>query len=159
VYTEIHDSQGRLAKFISGKQGEPTRETVYSYDDSGSLAVITNNENSDRTELHYQADGSKTSISTFDPKTIEQRRHGAVGSSVSDAAQMGFGVPVGGTVTTIYDPDDHPTEIQIHGVDGQVVSRIVRTYDAKGRLIEEKPVEQNIALLLLDQMPPNNGLC
>ncbi len=154
VYTEVHDSEGRLAKSISGKQGEPTRETLYSYDDTGRLAVITNNENSDRTELHYQADGNKTSIHTFDPKTIEQRRHAAVSSSVRDAAQMGFGVSMGGNVTTIYNSDDQPAEIEIHTVDGQVVSRFVRTYDAEGRLIEEKPLEQNMALLFLDMMPP-----
>jgi hypothetical protein len=154
VHTKIHDSQGRLAKFISGKRGERLRETLYSYDDAGRLAVVTNSENSDRLEYHYQADGSKTSIQTFDPKTIEQRRHGAVGSSVRDAAQMGFGVPMGGNVTTIYNSDDQPAEISIRTTDGQVVSRIVRTYDAEGRLIEEKPIEQNMALLFLDMMPP-----
>ena len=153
VHTKIHDSQGRLAKSIWGKRGEPASETLYSYDDAR-LAVVTNSENSYRLEYHYQADGSKTSIQTFDPKTIEQRRHGAVGSSVRDAAQMGFGVTMGGNVTTIYNSDDQPAEISIRTADGQVVSRIVRTYDAEGRLIEEKPLEQNMALVFLDMMPP-----
>lgn len=73
VPTEIHDSQGRLAKLISGTRGSP-RETLYSYDDAGRLAVITNGENSDRIEFHHQVDGSKTSIQTFDANTIERTR-------------------------------------------------------------------------------------
>jgi YD repeat-containing protein len=154
LYTEIHDSQGRLKKMISGTRGGPARETLYGYDDAGRLAAVANSENSDRLEVHYQADGSKTSIQTFDANTIERTRHSGFAGSGWDAASTGFGVPMGGTVTTIYDADDHPSEIHIRSADGQFVSRIVRTYDAKGRLIEEKSVEQNMVLLLLDRMPP-----
>jgi YD repeat-containing protein len=44
----------------------------------------------------------------------------------------------------IYDPDDHPTEMQVRGADGQLVTRIVRTYDAEGRLTEERILEKNM---------------
>src|SRR5438477_7753009 len=59
---------------------------------------------------------------------------------------------MGGNVTTIYDSDDHPTERQVRNADGQVVTRIVRTYDAEGRITEERLLEKNMSFI--DWMPP-----
>jgi len=93
-------------------------------------------------------------VQTFDPKTIEGTRDSASASPVWDSAQLGFGVPMGGNVMMIYDSDDRPTEMQVRSADGQLVTRIVRTYDAQGRLTGEKPLEQNLGLLIFDRMPP-----
>jgi YD repeat-containing protein len=98
--TEVRDDEGRLQKFVSGARGEPGRETYYTYDKAGRLLTTRNNENSDRTEYHYGPDGAKTSVRTFDPKTIERTRSAAYGGSAWDGAQFsGFGAPTGGTVT------------------------------------------------------------
>lgn len=151
--TEVRDSQGRLLKKVYGKRGEPARENLYSYDDEGRILTLTISEHS-RIEYHYQADGSKISVQTFDPKTIEGTRDSVSASPVWDSAQVGSGVPMGGNVTMIYDSDDRPTEMQVRSADGQLVTRIVRTYDAQGRLAGEKPLEQNLGLLIFDRMPP-----
>jgi hypothetical protein len=151
--TDVRDSQGRLVKKVYGRRGEPLGETLYSYDDAGRLQASTTSEHS-RIEFHYQPDGSKISVQTFDPKTIERTRGGASADSDWDGAYGGFGVPMGGNVTMIYDSNDRPTEMQIRSADGQLVTRILRTYDAQGRLIQEKPVVRNLGLLMLDRMPP-----
>jgi len=143
VQTEIRDSQGRLEKSMWGKRGEPFGETLYTYDDAGRLLTFTNT-GINRLEFHYQADGGKTSVQTFDPKTIEQHRNSLSASPEWVAAQAGSGVPMGGNVTMIYDPDDHPTEMQVRGAEGQLLTRIVRTYDAEGRLTEERILEKNM---------------
>lgn len=153
VQTEIHDSKGRLAKSIWGKRDEPVSETLYTYDEAGRLLTFTNS-GQNRFEFHYGADGSKTSVQTFDPKAIEQTRDGAFAGSAWEGAQSGFGVPMGGNVTMIYDSHDHPTEMQVHSGDGKLVTRIARTYDAEGRITEERTLEQNMAFLVLDRMPP-----
>ena len=59
--------------------------------------------------------------------------------------------PVGGNITTIYDGNDQPTEAQIRDGEGRLVSRIVRKYDANGRLAEEELIQENPALLSADK--------
>jgi YD repeat-containing protein len=152
VHTEVHDSQGRLEKSIWGYRGEPVSETLYTYDDAGRLLTFTNT-GINRYEFHYQPDGSKVSIETFDRKIIEQHQNSISASPEWVAAQAGSGVPIGGNVTMIYDPDDHPIEMQVRDADGQVVTRIVRTYDAEGRITEEKLLEKSMPASLLNWMP------
>lgn len=155
VYTEFRDAEGRLVKYVSGTRGEPGRETYNTYDNAGRLLTTTNNENRDRTEYRYGPDGVKTSVQTFDPKTIERTRNAAYDGSPWEAAELsGFGVPSGGTVTIQYDKDDKATEMRILTADGQLVTQIVRKYDREGRLLEENPLQQNLAFLMLDRMPP-----
>jgi YD repeat-containing protein len=155
VHTEVRDDEGRLLKFVSGARGEPGRETYYSYDKAGRLLTTTNNENSDRTEYHYGPDDTKTSVQTFDPKTLERTQRAAHAGSAWEGAQFsGFGVPTGGTVTIQYDKNDRGTEMRILTADGQLVTHIVRKYDSEGRLLEDTPLQQNMAILMLDRMPP-----
>jgi len=151
--TDVRDSQDRMVKKVYGRRGEPARENLYSYDDGGRLQTFTISEHS-RTEFHYPVDGGKISVQTFDPKTIEGIRGAADAGSGWYEAEMGVGVPMGGNVTMIYDSGDRPTEMQVRSADGQLVTRMVRTYDAQGRLTEEKYLEQNLDLLMLDSMPP-----
>jgi hypothetical protein len=80
-------------------------------------------------------------------------QNAAFGGSPWDAAQMGMGVPVGGSVTTSFDQNDQPSETQVLDAQGQLVSRVVRTYGPNGQLSQEKPDWINPASLLLDRMP------
>jgi len=73
--------------------------------------------------------------------------------SAWDAIQMGFGIPVGGKVTTTYDQNDQPTQAEVHDANGQVLCRIVGTYDANGQVTEEKPSWINPASVFWDKMP------
>lgn len=151
--TEVLDSKGRLVKKVYGQRGEPAAENLYSYDDEGRLLTLTISEHF-RFEYHYQADGGKISVQTFNPKMLERTRDSSYVGSAFDAPRAGIGVPTGGSVTTIYDSGDRPTEMLVRSADGQLVTRFVRTYDAQGRVTEEKPLQQNLALLMIDRMSP-----
>jgi hypothetical protein len=56
-------------------------------------------------------------------------------------------------VTTTYDQDDQPTQAEAYDANGQIVCRIVRTYNVNGQVTEEKPAWINSALAFLDKMP------
>jgi hypothetical protein len=142
-YSEDRDAQGRILRFRSPNQEGVIKETSYDYDKkTGRLLTITNNQDSDRTVFHYTDDG-KTSIQTFDPKNY--RTDGYFGGcSAWRKSAMGFGVPMGGIVTTTYDKSDNPIELQIHTPDGQRITRMVRTYYPEGQLKEERTLEKNL---------------
>lgn len=150
---QTYDRDGRLLKSTSGRSGDSGSETRYEYDEAGRLLNITT-DTGDRTEFRYTEDGRKTSVQTFDKKTILRAQNSAYSGSPWDAAvSRAIGVPLGGKITTIYNQKDQPTEAQILDAGGQVVGRFVRTYDIDGRLLEEKPIWENPASVLLDKFP------
>jgi YD repeat-containing protein len=152
VASQTYDAEGRLVKTASGKLGEPGTESVYAYDEAGRLISITNSpETGNRTDFRYDEQGRKTTVQTFDPKTLQSRQNSMFGGSPWEAAQVGFGVPVGGNVITIYVESDKPTEAQVHDAEGRIVSRVVRAYEANGRIMEENQIQENPALLMVDK--------
>jgi hypothetical protein len=48
-----------------------------------------------------------------------------------------------GSATTIYDEHDRATEVQVRDANGELVNRALRTYDAQGRVVEEKRILDN----------------
>lgn len=154
ITTNTYDAEGRLVSTTSGKSGEPGVGKIYTYDDAGRMASVTNNQNSDRTNFQYDELGRKTEILSFDPRTLEQNRNTAFGGSAWQAMLAGAGVPTGGTVAVLYDGNDRPLEAQVRDGQGNVVSRIVRSFDAKRRLSEEKVTWENPSAMLLDRLSP-----
>ena len=57
-------------------------------------------------------------------------------------------------MAVLYDESDRPMEAKVRDGQGNVVSRIVRTYDAKGRLSEEKVTWENPSAMLLERLSP-----
>src|SRR6266513_495679 len=155
VTTNIYDTNGHLVKTVSGKLGEPGTEMRYDYDETGRLLTTTNiTEPGNRTNFHYDEQGRKTVVQNFDARTLQRAQSSMYSGSPWDAAVgAGIGVPVGGKVTTIYDDNNQPTEAQIRDAEEHIVSRFVRTYDANGRMVEEKPIWENPILLMLDKFP------
>ena len=149
-----YDDRGRLTKITSGKLGEIANEMLYAYDHAGRSLSITNTENADRTDFHYDEQDRKTAVKRFDPKTLERLQNSGHTCSAWEAALMGFGVPAGGTVAAVYDENDRPVEVQIRDAEGQPVSRVVRSYNAAGLITDEKPTWENLAPVLLDRFPP-----
>jgi YD repeat-containing protein len=154
VTTRTYDSDGHPLSIVSGKSGDPGLESLYSYDDSGRLLSITNNiRNGDRLDFQYDAQGRKSSVQTFAPQSLESKRNTSFSGSSWDAVQMGFGVPSGGTVVTLYDQNGQPTEAQVLDAQGQLVSRVLRIYGANGQFSEERPTFENLAPALVESMP------
>jgi len=151
--SETRDAQGRMLSYRTqnGSEGG-MRETTYNYDDTGTLRSITNNQNSGRTD-YREVNGVKMSIQTFDPKAPQIPRD-ANNFHSWEVVALGVGVPTGGSAITTYDEQGNPSELRILTADGQLVSQLVRKYDASGRLEEEKTLQQNDGLLALDRMTP-----
>jgi len=152
-HAEVRDAQGRLLNSVSENSDGVKRASFYTYDSSGRILTVTNSENSDRTEYDYAPDGAKTAIRMFDPTTLQRTTHASFGGSPWKAVDLGFGVPIGGTVMTTYDKNNNETETRVLAADGHIVTQIVRKYDSAGRLLEEKPVHLNLGPVMLDGMP------
>jgi hypothetical protein len=155
-HAEVRDAQGRLLKSVSENSAGVKATSFYTYDSSGRILTITNSENSDRTEYNYAPDGAKTAVRTFDPKTLQRTSRASFGGSPWRAVELGFGVPIGGTVITTYDKNNNETETRVVAADGQILTQIVRKYDSAGRLLEEKPVQLSLGPVMLDGMPPKD---
>jgi YD repeat-containing protein len=154
IKTQTYDAEGRLTKTIWGKIGEPGDESLYAYDGTGRLLTITNYPQIDgRIDFQYDERGRKATVQIFDPETLKRTQSSAFGgiSPWDIAAGFGGGVPIGGDIMTIYNDNDQPTEAQLRDSQGRILTRILRTYDAKGQLVEEKPALENPALALADQ--------
>lgn len=153
VTTNTYDTNGRLVNTVSGKLGEPGTEMRYDYDETGRLLTITNStEPGNRTNFHYDEQGRKTTTQSFDPETLKRAQNSMYAGSPWEAAVgAGIGVPFGGNIATIYNGNGQPTEAQIRSSEGRIVSRVVRSYDAHGRIIEEKHIQENPAWLFADR--------
>ena len=152
VRTQSYKTDGRLSRIVSDGTGWPRAESVFSYDKAGKLVTITNSpQEGDRTEFHYDTRGRKTAIQKFDTKTLHRAQNSSLVGSLWDAAvSTGIGVPNGGSITTLYDGND-PTDAQIQDSKGRIVTRLIRTYDANGRILEEKQIQENPALLFAER--------
>jgi hypothetical protein len=152
VSTHTYDVNGRLEKTVSGKIGEPGDESLYAYDGTGRLLSISSRlEKSGRIDFQYDEQGHKTGIQSFDPETLKRAQKTAFAGSARDVALAGGGVPEGGKIITTYNENDQPTEVQIRDGQGHIVTRIVCSYDANGRLVGEEPVLENPALMFADK--------
>ena len=148
ITTKTYDVDGRLTRTISGNSREPGVESVYIYDEVGRLVSITNSPHEgDRIDFHFDEQGRKTATQRFDPKTLQRARTTAYAVSAWDAAGVGAGVPIGGSIVSIYDGHDQPTEARVLDPAGQTVTRFVRTFDANGRVVEENQEQENPGLM------------
>jgi YD repeat-containing protein len=152
IITKTYDVDGRPTRTISGNSHEPGLESVYTYDGAGRLLSITNSPHEgDRVDFHFDEQGRKTATQSFDLKTLERARTTAYAISAWEAADSGAGVPIGGTIVSIYDGHDEPTEARVLDPAGQTVTRFVRTFDANGRVIEENQERENPGLMFVER--------
>ena len=152
IVTRTYEADGPLTKIVSGNSRESGLESVYTYDGTGRLLSITNSPHEgDRIDFHFDAQGRKTAIHRFDPKTLERAQTTAYAISAWDAAGSGAGVPIGGSIISIYDGHDEPAEARVVGPTGNLVIRFVRTFDANGRIIEENQEQVNPGLMFAER--------
>jgi len=114
----------------------------------GRLVSITNSpREGDRVDFHFDELGRKTATQGFDPNTLLRAQKTAYAVSAWDAAGSGAGLPIGGSIVSIYDGHDEPTEARVLDPAGQTVTRFVRTFDANGRVVEETQERENPGLM------------
>lgn len=132
VSTRTYDATGRLTKISSGKSGEPPAETLYTYDESGRVSEVQAAANE---EIFKQGGAVKAMDLSWDEPKEE------------------IPPPTSGKVRVLYDDRGHPTELQLFDTQGHLVCRLVRTYDANGRIIEEGQILENPGQLFAKAMP------
>ena len=146
VTRNTYDASGHLLKAAWGKQGEPTSETVYSYDDQGRVLSITYSSTPDNpVTFRYDERGRKTKVQVSRPE--DYLPNAAFSGSPFQIADAPPNLPGGGSATTVYDEHDRPTEVQVRDAQGELVSRAVRIYDTQGRVTEEKEILDNPEML------------
>jgi len=150
VTRNIYDASGRLLRTASGREVQKPTETVFSYDNNGKLVKITRtNAPENPTVFLYDDHGRKTEVQVS--RAVDYRPTTASAGSPFEIAHMPPNLPGGGTATTIYDEHDRAKEVQVRDDKGELVSRAVRTYDALGRVLEEKQILNN----LVTMFPPD----
>src|ERR1700752_4630504 len=137
-----YSNSGQLLKSASGAEGQILSETRYSYDSQSRLVKITSDNNPDVPILfHYDEQGRKTKTQTSCPS--DYRPNFATGGSPFDSVDSAPNLPGGGVTTTVYDEHDRPVEVQVRDSNGELVTRALRTYNAEGRISDEKQVYEN----------------
>jgi len=135
-----YDSQGRVLKRAWSQPDGQTDETTYAYDEKGRLiGTAGSGQSNESTRFAYDEHGRKTRIITSNVKPSPPGTESQQSTSVSlENDDLIVPVPEGGTVKTLFNERDQPTESQVYDADGQLTTRLVRTYDAKGRLAEAR---------------------
>jgi len=149
IYT--YDNAGNLTHetfSTSLRELARNKSLEYSYDSSGKLLGIVNTLTPEEcSQYSYDGQGRMSIIQTFDPEYLGSLRRIASAGSPLWAARRGHGVPEGGTVTTLHDEQQRPTEVQVRDAGGELVSRSTCVYDANGNVLEEKSVVERVDLL------------
>jgi hypothetical protein len=136
VSRTVYASSGNFLKLEWGNVGEPTTESVYTYDNQGKLLKVTNSDKPENPiSFQYDNHGRKTKLQVSLPN--DYRPNSADARSPFAAADAAPNLPGGGSATTFYDEQDRPTEVHVRDAQGELVTRAVRTYDKDGRVSEE----------------------
>jgi len=137
-----YDASGRLLKIASGVEGRGLAETVYSCDQQGRLQSIRAGERPDSPiTFRYDEHGRKTKVESS--RAADYRPNVATGGSPFEALDTAPNLPGGGSTTTIYDEHDRAITVEVRDAEGTIVNRAERTYDAQGRVLEEKQILDN----------------
>jgi YD repeat-containing protein len=135
---------GRLNSIVSRQCDGSTAEKSYSYDSAGRLMKIIDTHGETIT-FDYGKEGHKTETRVL--KNTNQP--GAVGidsvfADVDGTALLDYSF--GGnahTFKTIYNDRDQPTETQAYGVAGDLLGRVLRTFDQHGRVTDVREITDN----------------
>jgi YD repeat-containing protein len=155
-FSRTYDAQGRLIKQVSGSSGQKPSEKIYKYDDKGRLLTWTIDGKASDTTYSYDDSGHKTAVQRPEGSNVPPGMAIAMGGS-----EIARPIPAGGSMTTIYNERDQPVEGQIRDAQGQLVTRVVRRYDSRDRILsEEDEIESPESVVppeLLDKMKLNDA--
>jgi len=117
------------------------------------VSITNSPQEGDRIDFNFDEQGRKTATQRFDSRTLERARTTAYAVSAWDAAGVGGGVPMGGSIVSIYDGHDEPTEARVLDSAGQTVTRFIRTFDANGRVVEVNQERENSGFMFAKLLP------
>lgn len=149
VTSYTYHSDGRSLKTVSGKAGSaPNSETTYSYDEARRLVTV---KLGDKKQIRYEYDdkGRKSVIESYDSEPLPSNTAYAPHWEGSD---LGFAPYPGGTLTTMYNEQNVASGARLYDSHGTLVAHIVRTFDAKGRILAEEQVADAPELMIPEQL-------
>jgi hypothetical protein len=142
--TTVFDRDGKIVEW-SGNSSRGRVERKYIYDANGRLVRISGSHGDQADEFRYDEHGRKTQIRVI-PARPEQGSRAFGIAGWFDCTSEGDTLTDGGTVETTYNEHDQPVEARILDEEGTVLFRFVYTYDADGRLSQEKLATENLPL-------------
>ena len=151
--TTVFDRGGKILEW-RGNTFHGHTERTYSYDQNGKLTRITGSNDDRVDEFRYDEQGRMMQI-THVPARPE-RRNTAISAEIAfEVISEGDSLADGGTVETSYNERGQPVERRIVDDEGTLLFRILHTYDANGRLGEERLVTENLSLpkAIREQIP------
>ena len=155
--TTVFDRGGKILEWRGNTFHGPTKRT-YSYDQNGRLTGVTGSSGDWVDEFRYDDQGRMTQIRHI-PAQPEGRSAATGIGILFEVASEGDSLNDGGTVETSYNERGEPVERRIADDEGTLLSRILYSYDASGRLAEERLVTENFSFpkaarkQLLEQVP------
>jgi YD repeat-containing protein len=145
VETFSYDSQGRVLKRAWNQPDGQINETSYTYDERGRLiGTAGSGQSNESTRFTFDEHGRKTRIvsSTLKLSPTDTKGHVATSVNIENDDLIAPALE-GGTVKTLFNERDQPTETRVYDADGQLITRLVRTYDTQGRPAETKMIIDN----------------
>jgi len=138
---------GRMTSIVSRKWDGTTVEKCYSYDEVGRLLKISDT-CGEITTFDYDKDRLKTETRVLN-NSNERATARAIGMDLVFADIDGTALldySFGGnirTVKTIYNDQDQPTETQAYDAAGDLLGRVLRTFDEQGRVTGVREITDN----------------
>ena len=151
--TTVFDRAGKIVEW-RGNTFRGNSERTYAYDQDGKLIRISGSNGDHIDEFHYDEQGRMTQIRRV-PARPERRNSATDAAIIFEATSEGYILTNGGTVETSYNERGQPVERRIVDDEGMLLSRILHTYDASGRVSEERLIIENFGFprALRDQIP------
>jgi YD repeat-containing protein len=141
------DSVGRLLKKTTTNSGSPASESNYLYDQKGRIISIAGDPLGNSTFEYDDDNGRKIRITSPPSKPL-----------VPEGTQFMFPmpetedpylpIPTGGHVKLSYNEQDQPVEWQVSDANGNLVNRLIRTYDENARPAELRYTIENFLFSL-----------
>ncbi len=134
-----YGAAGELLRVSEGSVGAPAVGSVYAYDEQGRLASIDDGIKPPITFTYEHGQKIKKQVA----RAEDYQANVAMSGSPFQAADRPPNLPDGGTAITTYSKDDRPIEVRVLNAQGELVSRVLRSYDAAGRVSEEKQIVED----------------
>jgi YD repeat-containing protein len=144
--TYTYDSAGRLLKKTTTNSGSPVSESNYQYDQKGRIISITGDPLGTFT-FEYDDNGRKTRITSPPSKPLVPEGTQSIFLIPEDEDSY-LPIPTGGHVKTLFNDQDQPVEWRVSDANGNLVNRLIRTYDENGRLAELRYTIESLQYLL-----------
>jgi YD repeat-containing protein len=144
--TYTYDSAGRLLKKTTTNSGSPVSESNYQYDRKGRISSIAGDPLGDST-FEYDDNGHKTRLVSAPSKPLVPEGTQYM-FPMPETEDPYLPIPTGGHVKISFNEQDQPVEWQVSDANGNLLNRLIRTYDANGRLAELRYTIESLQYLL-----------